>query len=272
MHKASTQVIAVALSLSFLFYPVTPVAAQAQQAGQVTARIPQAEIARPGQVVVAEAGLPVLWDDLVETKPGGRVRITLQDASILNVGSESSLRVVQHDAATSQTNLTLTYGKMRVRAQKLGAGGRFEVRTNTAVLGVIGTDFYVFAGPNQTIVIVYEGIVIITNINAAILGSQQVFAGQQSVVNAGQPPAAPSSYTGPQMQDSVQETEVGENLPEPPGPKPPPVAGGAPMWVWIAAVAGLAIVSAVVPVAVQGGSSEQTPVPLPKRRQCRKCD
>lgn len=269
MHKASTQVIAVVVSVSFLFYPVTPVAAQAPQAGQVTARIPQAEIARPGQVVVANTGIPVLWDDLVETKPGGRVRITLQDGGILNVGSESSLRVVKHDATAGETSLVLTYGRMRVRTQKVGAGQHFEIRTNTAVLGVIGCDVYVFSGPNQTIVIVYEGIVMVTNINAAILGSQQLFAGQQGVVNAGQPPSPPSNYTGPQMEESVKETEVGENLPQPPGPKPPPGGGGPPAWVWVAALVGATAIAVAVPLATDPSNPQPTPVPLPRSRRVR---
>jgi len=272
MRKASTQAIAVLLSASFLFYPVTPVAAQANPAGQVTARIPQANVERPGQKLVAEAGIPVLWDDLVTTEPGGRVRVTLQDASILNVGSESSLRVVQHNATTGQTDLTLTYGKMRVKTQKLGAGGRFEVRTNTAVLGVIGTYFYVGSTATQTQVIVYEGVVSIQNINPAILGSQQVFAGQQAVVNAGQPPSPPTAPKGNQFQDSVQETEVGENLPPPQPPKPLPVAGGAPAWVWIVSIAGLAAVSVAVPLATQGNRNPITPPPPRRRQPCRNCD
>lgn len=134
-------------------------------------------------------GTEVLCDDLVETK--ARVLVTLDDGSILNVGSNSSLRVVQDNAQTRQTDLTLTFGKMRVRAQKLSTGQRFQVRTATAVLGVMGTDFFVLATGTQTQVIVYEGIVLVQNINAAILGTTQVFAGQQAVVNVGQPPSPP---------------------------------------------------------------------------------
>jgi hypothetical protein len=271
MPRTSTQVIAVALCVSFVFYPVTPAVAQANQAGQVTERIPRARVERPGQELTAEPGVPVLWNDIVSTEPRGRVRVTLQDGSILNVGSESSLQVVKHDATTQETDLVLTYGKMRVRTQKVGAG-QFQVRTNTAVLGVIGTDFYVFSGPTQTIVIVYEGVVLVTNINAAILGSQQVFAGQQAVVNAGKPPSPPSAPKGNQFQDSVQETEVGESLPSPQPPKPPPVAGGVPTWVWIVSIAGLAAVSVAVPVATQKNKNPITPPPPRKGCPQRKCE
>ena len=272
MHKASTQVIAVLLSASFLFYPVTPVAAQANQAGQVTAAIPQANINRPAGKLPAEVATAVLWDDLVTTEPRGRVRVTLQDGSILNVGSESSLTVTKHDATTSETDLVLTYGKMRVRTQKVGAGGHFEVRTNTAVLGVIGSYWYVGSTATQTHVIVYEGVLSIRSINPAILGTQQVFAGQQAFINAGKPPSPPNPPKGNQFQDSVQETEVGENLPPPQPPKPPPAFGGAPAWVWIATIAGLAVVSVAVPVVTENNPNNVTP-PKPRRgRRCRKCD
>jgi len=270
MRRTRTQVIAVVLCVSFLFYPVRPVAAQANPAGQVTAAIPQANINRPAGKLPAEVATPVLWDDLVTTEPRGRVRVTLQDGSILNVGSESSLTVTKHDATTSETDLVLTYGKMRVKTQKVGAGGHFEVRTNTAVLGVIGSYWYVGSTATQTHVIVYEGVLSIRSINPAILGTQQVFAGQQAFINAGKPPSPPNPPKGNQFQDSVQETEVGENLPPPQPPKPPPVAGGAPAWVWIVSIAGLAIVSVAVPVATQKNKNPITPPP--PRRGCRKCD
>ena len=201
-----------------VLYPPIPTYAQAgSSAGQVTAQIPQAQVSRPGETLSADAGTEVLWDDLVETQRRGRVRITLDDGSILNVGSDSSLRVVRHDAQSRESDLTLTFGRMRVRVQNLrrNQGERFEVRTNTAVLGVIGTDFYVEATAAQTRVIVYEGIVLVRNINAAIIGSVQVFAGQQTVVNTGQPPQPPSPSNAGQVQESVQQTNVGEDLPQP---------------------------------------------------------
>lgn len=201
-----------------VLYPPIPTYAQAgSSAGQVTAQIPQAQVSRPGETLSADAGTEVLWDDLVETQRRGRVRITLDDGSILNVGSDSSLRVVRHDAQSRESDLTLTFGRMRVRVQNLrrNQGERFEVRTNTAVLGVIGTDFYVEATAAQTRVIVYEGIVLVRNINAAIIGSVQVFAGQQTVVNTGQPPQPPTPSNSAQVQQSVEDTSVGEDLPQP---------------------------------------------------------
>jgi len=71
-----------------------------------------------------------------------RARIALDDGSVLNVGSESSMKIVKHDAGAQQTELELTYGKLRTQAQKIAKpDGKFEVRTPAGVAGVVGTDF-----------------------------------------------------------------------------------------------------------------------------------
>lgn len=220
--------------------------ASGQRAGQVTAAIPAGWVERPGVKDAAAPGLPVLWDDLLSTEARGRARITLDDGSILNVGSNSSLRVVQHDATSQQTELILTFGQMRVRANKLTQpGAKFTVRTNTAVLGVIGTDFWVLALGDRTIVIVFEGAVTISNIIAA-LGTVQVGQGQQVVVVVNQPPGQPFSPNAQDFQDAINDTEVGEPLPQPPGPRAP---GVGPKVAWIVGVAGVvAIVLAAIVV------------------------
>src|SRR3989475_4350310 len=59
------------------------------------------------------------------------------------VGSDSSIKVVKHDAGAQQTELELTYGKLRTQAQKIAKpDGKFEVRTPAGVAGVVGTDFF----------------------------------------------------------------------------------------------------------------------------------
>jgi hypothetical protein len=44
------------------------------------------------------------WNDLLQTEHTGRVRAGLKDGSILSVGSDSELRIVQHDSAAQQTS------------------------------------------------------------------------------------------------------------------------------------------------------------------------
>jgi len=57
-----------------------------QHAGTVTAEIPRGQIARMAETLPAEVDAEVFWNDIVQTAERGRVRITLLDTSILNIG------------------------------------------------------------------------------------------------------------------------------------------------------------------------------------------
>src|SRR5258705_565891 len=134
--------------------------AAGQRAGEVSRVIPAVSIARSGKTIAASAKTPVDWQDLGNTQVNARARIALDDGSVLNVGSESSMKVVKHDAGAQQTELELTYGKLRTQAQKIAKpDGKFEVRTPAGVAGVVGTDFFVaFDNTTGTMnVITFEG-------------------------------------------------------------------------------------------------------------------
>jgi len=92
--------------------------AAGQRAGEVSRVIPAVNIARSGKTITASAKTAVDWQDLVNTQVNARARIALDDGSVLNVGSESSMKVVKHDAGAQQTELELTYGKLRTQAQR----------------------------------------------------------------------------------------------------------------------------------------------------------
>ena len=155
----SRSLIAVMLSLLLIAPAAQGAPAGEQPAGEVKALIPDAS--RNAQPLAAKDTLQ--WNDLLETNAKGRLRAGLTDGSILNLGSNSQLRVVQHDAASQQTSIDLNYGKLRSQVVKITKpGGKYEVKTPNAVIGVIGTDFYVAYENGRTIVICYEGSVSVT--------------------------------------------------------------------------------------------------------------
>jgi len=166
-----------------LCYVLSPLALWAQAggaaptAGQITALIPAVtRNANPAKVKE-----DVRWNDLIKTENSGRARIGLTDGSILSVGSNSQLKITQHDATAQQTQVELDYGKLRSRVVAITKpGGKYEVHTPNAVAGVIGTDFSVFYNPSTgvTTVMVYSGTVVVTGLGA--------LAGQQATVQAGQ--------------------------------------------------------------------------------------
>jgi len=259
-HAPAGQLLAVGLGLLLALAGAPEALAQdaGQRAGQVTAAIPAGWLQRPNFREAAAPELPVLWDDMLTTEARGRARITLDDGSILNVGSDSSLRVVKHDATTRETDLVLTYGQMRVRTRKLTEpGSRFTVNTPTAVLGVIGTDFWVFTDGVRTWVIVFEGALSIAGIGG--LGPTNVGPGQQSTVGTNQPPSGPSSPSKTDYNNAINDTNVGPPLPQPPGPR---FGGLGPKVPWIVGIAAVAAV-VVGSIVVNRNKKEQPPPSRP---------
>jgi hypothetical protein len=225
-----------------------------QSAGQITALIPSAT--RNTQPAKKKDDL--LWNDLLQTSQNGRLRAGLTDGSILSLGSNSQLRVVQHDAASQQTSLEIGYGKMRDKVVKITQpNGKFEVKTPNAVIGVIGTDFYVAYENNLTTVICYVGKVSVTAQGDAkvVRKSDQVstsqsqitlLPGQMVVIGLTVPPGGfpPESEV---IRASMADTNVN-----------PPIFIAQPK-VWIPIVAGVAGGVGAGIAATRGGSSAIPP-------------
>lgn len=196
-------------------------APSAQTAGQISALIPSAtRNDKPARVKD-----DLVWNDLLKTEQKGRLRAGLTDGSILSLGSNSELRVVQHDAASQQTSLEMDFGKVRSKVVKVTQpNGKFEMKTPNAVIGVIGTDFYVSYETNKTTVICYTGKVWVTPVGDAkvVKNSGQsaenqiiVAAGQMVVISSVIPPAGfqPQSTPAEVQRASASETSVSDVAP-----------------------------------------------------------
>src|SRR5205807_458554 len=182
-----------------------------QRAGEVSRVIPAVNITRSGKTITASAKTAVDWLDLVSTQVNARARIALDDGSVLNVGSESSMKIVKHDAGAQQTELELTYGKLRTQAQKIAKpDGKFEVRTPAGVAGVVGTDFFVlFDNTTNTMnVIAFEGLVKVCNLAGVCV---LVKAGQMTSVRSGDnsAPLPPQQATLDVLVTSSNDTNAG---------------------------------------------------------------
>ena len=203
-HSHFYRAIAVALCLMMLPLPTfSQGQSSSQAAGQISALIPQAT--RNGNI--ASAKDRVFWNDTLRTEGAGRARVTLTDGSILSLGSNSELKVVQHDATSQQTELELNYGRLRSKVSPITKpGGKFTVKTPTAVAGVVGTDFVVIYEGNHMQVIVYSGIVQVTGPTGAVIAT--VNPGQMvDVVNG---IASPPSPAPPTVQtNGIQTTGIG---------------------------------------------------------------
>jgi hypothetical protein len=257
MKTTSPNTLALALLLPFcIVVPADLVAAPQSsnsRAGEVARVIPSVSIARGSKTLTASAKSVVDWQDLVNTQINGRARIALDVGSVLNVGSNSSMHVVKHDAGAQQTELELTYGKLRSQAQKIAKpDGKFEVHTPAGVAGVVGTDFYVAYDNSTMNVIVFEGLVRVCNLAGVCV---VVKAGQMSSVRSGDnsAPLAPAQATLDLLTEAVQSTDVGG----PAGPVQSTTHIGKGTVITLGVLAGIPIV--VVPI-VTRGSTKTTPV------------
>ena len=208
--------LAVVLCLMLSNLPV--LAAGAQRAGQINALMPSAT--RNDKPAKAKDDLD--WNDVLKTTATGRVRAGLTDGSILSLGPNSELKVVQHDGASQQTSLEIGAGQLRSKVVKITQqGGKFEVKTPNAVIGVVGTDFYVEYIGGHTRVICYTGEVWVNPNSGALVqgqspgataanGTVHLVAGQTVLVGPEIPPAGwvPSPTPLGLQQSSIGDTNI----------------------------------------------------------------
>ncbi len=171
-----------------------------RRAGSVTAIIPVNYINRGGSQTEAKKGSVINLQDEVESKERGRMRMVLDDGSILNLGSGSKMTIREHDSTTKNTTVELAFGRVRSQVVKLGRpDANWEVRTSTAICGVLGTDFHVETDGTSTKLIVYQGRVRFTPLTRGLVAAGAavvtVIAGQTATSAAGAVGAPVASST-----------------------------------------------------------------------------
>jgi len=187
MKTKSTGIVALACvlacSIAIPFDLLAQSSTAPQRAGEVSRVIPAVNITRGAKSIAAVAKTIVDWLDIVNTQSNARARVALDDGSVLNIGSDSSVHITKHDPGAQQTELELSLGKVRSQAQKITQpNGKFEVHTPAGVAGVVGTDFYAAYENNIMTVIVFEGMVKVCNLAGVCV---VVKAGQMTTIRNG---------------------------------------------------------------------------------------
>lgn len=137
----------------------SPAWAQSSMAkvGEVTILEGAASVVRAGAADSKALGLgdAIYQNDTVTTGAGGKLRITFLDRSIVSIASNTSLQVTEYlydpQQQTRSSGLTLLWGKVKCLVNDLAGykAKKFTVTTSTAVAGVRGTDFLVWAVNDQ---------------------------------------------------------------------------------------------------------------------------
>lgn len=209
MTARSPLLVALSVLASLLIVVPPDVAGQAaQRAGQIARVIPDVGIERGPQQLPAPVKALVDWNDVVQTGDAGRARVALDDGSLLNVGSSSNLTVTQHDSAAQQTQIELTYGRMRSQVVKQSKpNAKFEVHTGVGVAGVVGTDFFLGYLNGLFQIVVFDGHVRFCNLDGVCV---DVLSGQTSTIRDGhQAPDPPIQATPTILTEAVNATTVG---------------------------------------------------------------
>jgi ferric-dicitrate binding protein FerR (iron transport regulator) len=175
-------------------------------AGQVSRLVPQVQIDRASQHLVAAVSDRIYWNDELRSGPTGRAHVALNDGSQLNLGSDSSLRILQHDAQSQQTSLDLLVGRMRGKITKLTRpGGKFEVHTPVGIAGLVGTDFSLLVTDDSVELMVFDGAVRFVNLTGQ---SVSVTAGNMLRISRAGAFQGPSRTTPQQVQTAEDLTDI----------------------------------------------------------------
>jgi hypothetical protein len=248
MKTRSPFLIALTVLVSFSIVIPADITAQiGQKAGQISRAIPDVAIARGAQQLPAPEKALVDWGDAVHTGEGGRARVALDDGSLLNVGSSSSLSITQHNAAAQQTQIELEYGRVRSQVVKQSKpNSKFEIHTPVGVAGVVGTDFYLEYLNDMFQIVVFEGTVKFCNLDGVCV---TLIAGQIATIRNGhQPPDQPSQATPSELTNAAVATTVGVTT-----ISLPPARYINPWW-YVGLTVLVAVPAIVIPVVTHNGT------------------
>lgn len=176
----------------------TSLAQQRVRIGRVDALQGSATIQRQGTLahVTVSVGDNVFERDFIQTSRDSKVRISLTDGTALTMGQQARLRLTRYAFEHDQSGrviLAFLSGALQVVAQWLPSRS-FELRTQTAAVGIRGTRFFADAGQDTTGILLTEGRVAVSNIDPRIPGEVTLAPGEGTDVAANLPPTAPGIW------------------------------------------------------------------------------
>lgn len=105
-------------------------------------------------------GDPLHEGDTVQTTPGARLEIAVENGTVIRLGENTKLVLGTAPPSGNAFSAKLLLGNLWTRVHKLVAGESFTIETENGVAGVRGTEFRIEAAQGQPDVLrVYEGAV-----------------------------------------------------------------------------------------------------------------
>ncbi len=186
----------------------------AAASGEVLGLSGTAMIETGGQQHPLAIGDGVQSGDTIDVPQDSKVRLRMNDGSIITIASGSKMTIDKYDVDGSgnrQTaELSISSGLLRSVVSAGGGTPNFEVKTATGVASVRGTELYIDAQGDQTQVYVVKGNVTLTDAKGqAPVAIPPMSA---STVNSHQEPSPIRPITAAELQTLVQRTSLGMGL------------------------------------------------------------
>ena len=162
-------------------------------AGSVVAISGQCFTESDGKRAALKLGDTVNIADTVDVPAGAKLKLRMNDGTILSVGAGSQMTIaaytVDSDGKRHDVELSLGQGLLRAVVAPVNHPARFEVQTATAAAAVRSTDWFIEAQPGMVMVAVRVGSVALTS--NATGASVLVPARSGASVEAGHDPTPP---------------------------------------------------------------------------------
>ncbi|MDH6370757.1 hypothetical protein M2444_002542 [Paenibacillus sp. PastF-3] len=144
------------LLFSILWPAVVTEAKDSVKVGKITTVSGKSEVKKSGGTKKFNAfkGMAITQGDTIITGSDGQVNLDLDANKEVTIGAGTTLTISQlvesAKALGGKTSLKLQNGQVLIKVKKkLDGDSRFEIETPTAIMGVMGTEFFVSVNPNQ---------------------------------------------------------------------------------------------------------------------------
>lgn len=171
----------------------------APEIGGITEVIGGVDILRGGKLPAesAKMGDKINQGDVIRTKSGGKTQILFNDESVLTIAPDSRVAinefVYKPEKNERQANIKIFNGLVHTLVNKVFKQERpdFTVETQTAVIGVRGTDYFTLVAPATSDIYNNSGTTQVNNIFAEIPGRVKLQGKEYTQVAANRPPTLP---------------------------------------------------------------------------------
>jgi hypothetical protein len=182
---------------------LSPLAFAAQEIGGISEVAGSVDILRGGKLPAepAKVGDKVLQGDIIRTKSGGKAQVQFKDDSVITIAPDSRVALNEYvydpEKSQRQASIKIFNGLVHTVVNKIFNKEKpdFTVETQTAVIGVRGTDYYAMAAPTVSDIYNNSGTTEVRNVYNEITGTVKLQGREYTQVSRNLPPTLPLPLT-----------------------------------------------------------------------------